>query len=124
MRSTVSIVKMAKSFEKHLQEILVALKNEAVERIILFGSIAAGRAQTDSDLDLLIVLDTDFLPTTYQERMEYRLRIQRKLRDVAKRIPIDLLIYTRPEYQMLTQQMSSFMKEIHDFGRVIYEKAS
>ena len=115
---------MAESFEEHLEQILILLEDEEIERIIMFGSAAADRVRIDSDLDLLIVLDTDFLPTTYQERMEYRLRIQRKVRDVAKRIPVDLLIYTRPEYELLTQNMNSFMREIHDFGRVVYEKAS
>ena len=122
--STVFGVKMAKSFEEHLEQILILLKDEEIERIIMFGSAATEQVRIDSDLDLLIVLDTDFLPTTYQERMEYRLRIQRKVRDVAKRIPVDLLIYTRPEYELLTQNMNSFMREIHDFGRVVYEKAS
>lgn len=113
-----------KTFEEPLQHILLALKEEDVQKIIIFGSAANGHVHEDSDLDLLIVMDTDYLPTTYEERLEYRIQIQRKLRDVAKRIPIDLLIYTRKEYQILTENMNAFMREIHDFGKVIYEKAS
>lgn len=114
----------AKTFEKPLKQILVALKDEDVQKIIVFGSVANGRIHESSDLDLLIVMDTDYLPATYEERLQYRLQIRRKVRDISKRIPIDLLIYTRKEYEILTENMNTFMREIHDFGRVIYEKAS
>ncbi len=113
-----------KTFEEPLQQILLALKDENVQKIIVFGSVANGYVHEDSDIDLLIVMDTDYLPITYEERLEYRIQIRRKIRDIAKRIPIDLLIYTRKEYQILTENMNAFMREIHDFGKVIYEKAS
>ena len=73
----------ADSIPKYLREILAALDDEPLERIILFGSAASGQLGPDSDLDLLIVTDTDYLPKTYQERMEYRLRIQRRVRSIA-----------------------------------------
>ena len=117
-------MKTVKTFEEPLQQILLALKDEDVQKIIVFGSVANGSVHEDSDLDMLIVMNTDYLPATYEERQEYRIHIQRKVRDVAKRIPIDLLIYTRREYQILTENMNAFMKEIHDFGKVVYEKAS
>jgi len=122
-RSKVVEVNTIETFEEQLQKLLSALKGEKIHKIIVFGSVANGHIHEDSDLDLLIVLDTDYLPTTYEERMEYRLQIQRKVRDVRKRIPVDLLIYTRPEYEMITEDMSSFMKEIHESGKVINEKA-
>ena len=78
----------------------------------------------DAETVRVLRLDTDYLPNTYQQRMEYRLQILRKVRAVGNRIPLDLLIYTRPEYEILTQDMSSFMKDVHDCGKVIYERAS
>jgi uncharacterized protein len=111
------------SIDEYLNQILAALNIESVEKVILFGSAASGQMGPDSDLDLLIVMDTDYLPRTYQERMEYRLQIQRKVRDIRKKVALDLLIYTRPEYKLVTQDMSSFMKDVHDLGKVIYEKA-
>ena len=113
----------AESVEEYLYQILAALNSESIEKVILFGSAASGQMGPDSDLDLLIVMDTDYLPQTYQERMEYRLQIQRKVRHIRKKVPIDLLIYTRPEYKLITHDMSSFIKDVHDFGKVIYEKA-
>ena len=114
----------ANSVDKYLQQIITALSDERIEKIILFGSATSGVIGTDSDLDLLVVMDTDYLPKTYPERTEYRLQILRKVRAVGKKIPLDLLIYTRPEYEILTQDMSSFMKDVHDYGKVIYERAS
>ena len=112
------------SVDEYLRQILAALNGEPVKKIILFGSATSGELGIDSDLDLLVVVDTDYLPNTYQQRMEYRLQILRKVRAVGNRIPLDLLIYTRPEYEILTQDMSSFMKDVHDCGKVIYERAS
>ena len=115
---------VASSIDEYLRQILLALDDEPVEKIILFGSAVSGQIGPDSDLDLLIIMDTDYLPKTYKERMEYRLQIQRKVRDIGKKVPLDLLIYTRPEYKLITHDMSAFMKDVHDFGKVIYEKAS
>ena len=111
------------SVDKYLSQILAALRNESIQKVILFGSAASGQMGPDSDLDLLIVMDADYLPRTYQERMEYQLQIQRKVRDIRKKVALDLLIYTRPEYELVTQEMSSFMRDVHDLGKVIYEKA-
>ena len=91
-RSKVVEVNTIETFEEQLQKLLSALKGEKIHKIIVFASVANGHIHEDSDLDLLIVLDTDYLPTTYEERMEYRLQIQRKVRDVRKKIPVDLLI--------------------------------
>ena len=112
------------SVDEYLRQTLAALNGEPVKKIILFGSATSGEIGVDSDLDLLVVVDTDYLPNTYQQRMEYRLQILRKVRAVGNRIPLDLLIYTRSEYEILTQDLSSFMKDVHDCGKVIYERAS
>jgi predicted nucleotidyltransferase len=45
------------------------------ERIILFGSHATGRAQEGSDIDLLIVKETDRAP------LERRIEVERILSD-------------------------------------------
>ena len=109
---------------KYITQILHALETSNVLKIILFGSTATDTDNNESDIDLLIILDDNFCPQTYEERMEYRLIIRRKLRAVNRQVPIDLLIYTIPEYELIKENMNSFFKEIHATGRVIYEKAS
>ena len=110
-------------FKENLEQILSILKKEEIKKILVFGSYIEGNLHEDSDLDLLIVLDNDYLPKTYEERMELRLEIRKKIRSINKKIPIDLLIYTKPEYEIIIKNMNSFMKEIHNTGKVLYERA-
>ena len=97
--------------------------------ILVAGGMAAAdeyrwnAADEESDIDLLIVLDTDYLPRTYRERLEMRLSVSRILREINKEVPMDLLVYTLPEYKILLEHMNSFFKEIHENGKTVYEKA-
>lgn len=111
-------------FRTQLDLTLRRLKSLDIYKIILFGSHASDSADVESDIDLLIVLDTDYLPSTFQERLNTRLSVSRKLRDINKEIPMDLLVYTLPEYKILIQNMNAFFQDIHQYGKVIYEKAS
>jgi predicted nucleotidyltransferase len=61
------------------------------ERIILFGSYATGKPDKDSDLDLLIIQDTE-LPV-HKRGLEIRLSL------IGTMIPIDVLVYTLPEFE-------------------------
>ncbi len=109
---------------KYITQILHELETIDIMKIILFGSTASDTDNNESDIDLLIVLDDNFCPQTYEERMEYRLKIRRKLRAINRQVAIDLLIYTIPEYELIKENMNSFFKELHATGRIIYEKAS
>jgi uncharacterized protein len=111
------------SVKDTVERVKRVLISENVQKIILFGSAVNGELGEDSDLDLLIVMDTDFAPSSYDERLEYRANIQKSVREIAMVVPMDLLIYTRREYKQLSENMNSFMKDVHEAGRVIYEKA-
>jgi len=118
------MIHYTKANAKYISQILQELESISIMKIILFGSTALDTNNIESDIDLLIVLDDNFCPQTYEERMEYRLKIRRKLRAVNRHVAIDLLIYTIPEYELIKKNMNSFFKEIHATGRIIYEKAS
>ena len=60
------------------------------ERIILFGSYASGNQDMNSDLDLLIIQETE-LPM-HKRGLEIRLSL------IGAMIPIDLLVYTKAEF--------------------------
>jgi predicted nucleotidyltransferase len=63
------------------------------EEIILFGSRAAGRASSESDVDLLVVV-----PPSAQGRLrELTGQLYRRLFDVP--VAMDILVYTRPEVE-------------------------
>ena len=58
------------------------------QQIILFGSLAYGEPDQDSDIDLLIVKDTAESP------LERRLRVRRLAADPRRRIPFSPLVVT------------------------------
>jgi predicted nucleotidyltransferase len=95
-----------------------------VYKVILFGSYANDKENDESDIDLLIVLDEEKLPKNYDEWLEIKMRVRRLLRDINKEVALDLLVYTRPQYELIRKEMNSFQKEIHEAGKILYEKAS
>lgn len=92
-------------------------------RIVLFGSQASGTENADSDIDLLVILDSEAISQTYRERMRRRLMVRDRLQKINRRVPIDLLIYTKAEYELLRRHGTSFNFEIESSGKTLYEKA-
>ncbi len=82
------------------------------DRIILFGSHATGDARSDSDLDLLIVKQTDKRP------IDRRMEVERLLADRA--IPLDMIVYTPEELRRLFAAGSPFIEAVIEHGRVLY----
>jgi uncharacterized protein len=108
----------------YLNEIQNRLHTMNVKKILLFGSSATGNVHEDSDIDLLVVLDEEYIPQNYDEWMEVKLKVRTILRDINEKIAIDLLVYTSAQYELLLRNMNSFQREIHKNGKVLYEKAS
>ena len=108
--------------ETTLEDTLVErLRGLDVRKIVLFGSHAWGRPETDSDIDLLVVLDEESMPEDSAERATLHQRVARRLRDVERDIPIDLIVYTRPMYQKFLERDSMFARAIQTQGQVLYE---
>lgn len=109
---------------KYLVDILEILKKHNPVSIVLFGSANAGESREGSDIDLLIVLDIDKIPETYEKKMKLKLGLRKSLRSINTKIPIDLLVFTSKEIEIMNNQGNSFIKEIMNTGKVLYEKAS
>jgi len=107
----------------YVQQILYAIKSIDPKIVILFGSIAKGNVEEDSDIDLLVVLNEKDIPLNYDEKLEMKLKIRQLIRKVNKKVSIDLLVYTLPEYEEFIKNRSSFSKEILETGKVLYEQA-
>jgi len=58
--------------------------------VYLFGSVAAGRAHRESDVDLAVLLDRDLYPTP-QHRFDLRLRLIGRLQSAIGR-DVDLVV--------------------------------
>jgi len=82
------------------------------ERIILFGSHATGGVREGSDIDLLIVKETDLRP------IDRRIEVERLLSN--RQVPLDLLVYTPQELRGLYAAGSPFIEEVIETGRVLY----
>jgi len=93
------------SIVKQLQE-LGALK------IILFGSLDEEEVDIDSDLDLLVLM-----PVTRTGREWMKLVYEQVERKVAS----DIIVYNEKEFDE-QWPVSSFLQNIVNSGRVVYEK--
>jgi predicted nucleotidyltransferase len=82
------------------------------QRIILFGSLAFGRAHLWSDIDLVVVADTD---RPFLDRTKELLLLLRP------QVGLDLLVYTPAEFAALSREPSFFQQEILQ-GKVLYER--
>jgi len=92
-------------------------KVEKTLRIIMFGSYAYGSPDKDSDIDILVVIDKDEYPGSFKERSENYLRISRAIRPIEKEVPIDLLVYTKPEFEKFVESGSMFSMKILNEGK-------
>lgn len=84
------------------------------QKIVLFGSYANGTATDDSDLDLLILKETDL-------RMNHRAREILRLTRGMK-IPVDIVVYTQNEIEKWRDTPNSFVSEVLKNGKILYEQ--
>ena len=83
-----------------VKEFVTALKKDyKIERIIFFGSQAAGKPHKDSDIDLIIVSD-DFEDMNFFERGAGMYNYWPWL------IPVDFICYTTKEFNILKKRIS------------------
>jgi uncharacterized protein len=85
------------------------------EKIVLFGSYAYGKPSGDSDVDLLVILETHARP------VDRYLAVSRLLR--PRPCPLDILVKTPNEIREGVKQGSAFIREIITQGRVLYERS-
>lgn len=115
---------MAQNIDNILGEIKNRLVPDGIEKLILFGSYAYGTPTDDSDIDLLVVTSDSEIPGSYAEKSSIYLRIARKIDAIRKRVPVDLIVHTRPMHQKFLEMNSLFCREIMERGRVVYEKSN
>lgn len=96
------------------ERIISALKEYDPERIILFGSAARGDADEHSDLDIVVVKETD-------QRFLDRLGTVYEL--VAPDFALDVLVYTPAEFAEMQAEENPFIEEVLREGVVVYDRA-
>ena len=85
-------------------------------KVIIFGSFTNGIPREDSDIDLVVVLDKEGMSDTYRTVINNRMEISRRLRDLKRRYPMDILVYTRDEWEALKASGSSFVDKMEREG--------
>ncbi len=84
------------------------------EKIILFGSYAYGIPDEDSDVDLLIVKETNELP------FYRRFKVRKLCQDPQRHIPFQPLVISPQELATRLRMNDPFFKEILEKGEVCY----
>lgn len=84
------------------------------DRVILFGSHAEGRATTDSDVDLLVIMPTDRNPV--DESVAIRLAVRPPF-------PVDVLVRTPEMIERRLAIGDPFIGNILRHGKLLYEAA-
>ena len=84
------------------------------ERILLFVSLARGDTHEWSDVDLIIVKDTD---ASYGERVRELLPVLRGWPGGA-----DIIVYSLLEYERARASNSRFLREAERDGLTLYER--
>ena len=105
----------------YIQQLKDRLRELDPYLVLLFGSYAYGNPHKDSDIDLLVVTNDDFTPKNYNERIDVQLSISKHIFEIAKQVPIDLIVYTIPMYKRFIEQNSNFANEILTKGKILYE---
>jgi predicted nucleotidyltransferase len=105
-----------------IEEMTERLKELKPRKVILFGSYARGTQTEDSDLDVLVVLDSKEKSKTFSELIERGKPVSAAVRDVRKKMAMDLIVYTMAEFEYLRKQKDFFVEEIVETGKVLYER--
>jgi len=116
------IINEMNNIEYVLNQLVEKLKEADPYKIILFGSYANGTAMSDSDIDLMIILDNYIISKTYGEDVKRYIAIRKLILDINSQYSMDLKIYSRAEFQRKKENGNFFIKEIEKTGKIIYEK--
>ncbi len=85
------------------------------KQVFLIGSYATGNSTVNSDLDLLIIKDSD-LPRHHRANS-----IRKSL--IGNGIPMDILVYTPDEFDSEKSVKYSFLNSALKDARVLYDSA-
>ncbi|HEX3152246.1 MAG TPA: nucleotidyltransferase domain-containing protein [Gemmataceae bacterium] len=84
------------------------------DKIILFGSYAYGEPHADSDVDILVVMPAE-------NELSQAVKIRQL---IARQFPVDILVRTPENLAWRMAEGDSFLREVMDQGKVLYEKGN
>jgi len=99
--------------EKELKRMVSILGQLGAEKVILFGSYARGVADLFTDIDLIVVMNSN-LPFVERTALIYR--------ELTPRVASDILVYIPQEW--LNMQNHPFIQNALREGNLLYEKTT
>ena len=81
-------------------------------RVVLFGSYAQGAPREDSDVDLLVIMDTDEQPLRAAARIAAM---------VDHPFPLDIIVLRPSEFTASLERKGVFATTVMRTGKVVYE---
>jgi predicted nucleotidyltransferase len=101
--------------ESYLKNIVdKIINNFNPHKIILFGSYAYGHPTVDSDMDIMIVMDTDEKPH------KRAVSVRKVLKGIG--IPKDIIVKTPEEFERFKDIVGTIVYPAAHKGRIIYER--
>jgi predicted nucleotidyltransferase len=97
--------------QKELERILPLIINLGVKKIILFGSLSSGKVHRSSDIDLLIVRESN---------QRFLDRLDDLYRTIKPNYGIDFFVYNPEEFEEMSLT-NRFLKKAVKEGRLLYE---
>jgi len=99
--------------EKLIEEIKEKIiKSISPKKIILFGSYAKDTATEDSDIDLMVIWNSELNP---HKRNLYLRRLFPK-----RNFSLDIFAFTENEFESLKDVVGTMLYEAAHFGKVLY----
>lgn len=84
------------------------------QKIILFGSYAHGKPKKDSDVDLLIIKETN------ERHIDRNVKVRQIVEKENKQVAIDILVYNQDEIMKRLEIGDDFIKGILENGITLY----
>ncbi len=97
--------------ESELARLVEELQQLGAIKVIIFGSYARGRVDLFTDLDLLVVFNSD---------LPFVERIAQLYGQLAPRVAADILAYTPEEWKAMQER--PFIQKALSEGKVLYEE--
>lgn len=95
--------------DRLLARIIEGLKPE---RVLIFGSYARGEAGPDSDVDILIIRDSDERPVVRRRQALLLLR--------GSGVPKDIFVLTPTEFEESKDVVGTIAYEANHYGMIVY----
>jgi predicted nucleotidyltransferase len=106
---------MQMDIEVYLKEaVRRIIENFNPEKIILFGSYAYGQPTADSDMDLMVIMNTEEKPH------KRAVSLRKALKGIG--IPKDIIVKTPEEFERFKDIVGTIIYPAAHKGKVLYER--